>query len=106
VIYLFLYLDLYFDTYETKFAPLFEYKSLLISILMAAPSERLNLRDTIDKLTNIFVNIKKGELNKMKIELKQNLSNDDNINNIKKKMGQTKITSLEQQDALISRMIR
>jgi len=102
IIYLFLYYDLYLDTYEAKFQPLVEYKALMMSMILLPPSERLPINATIEKIKAIFSNIKKTDLYKMRVDLKSNFSDIANVNKIKKNLGQSKMISLQQQDALFS----
>jgi serine/threonine protein kinase len=102
IIYLFLYYDLYLDTYESKLNQLVEYKALLLSMILLPPPERSPIGATIEKIKAMFSNIKKTDLYKMGVDLKSNVSDIANLNKIKKNLGQSKIISLQQHDALFS----
>lgn len=106
VIYLYLFMDLELDTYVNKFQPFDEYKKLLKSILLSAPNERLTSKDTIAKLNDIFKNIKRTDLNKMRMELRDVYGNKSHFKKIKMQIGQSKMRTLEERDILMDKMGR
>jgi serine/threonine protein kinase len=104
IIYLYLFKDLGLEIYEGQFEPFFKYKQLLKSIILSSPSERISCKDTIARLNDIFKNIKRADLNKMRIELRQVYSNKNRLRKIKMQIGKTKLSAIEQRDVLMDKL--
>ena len=74
------------------------------SIILATPNERLTSKDTILKLNEIFKNIKRADLNKMRIELRQLYANKNHLKKIKMRIGNAKLSAIEQTGILMNKL--